>query len=71
MENSKLKQLRIEKGYSLKEFSIKTGVSTTYLNDLENGIRDNPSLDIIDKIAKGLKEDLVKVFYIIKDLNKS
>ena len=65
--NSKLKQLRIDKGYTLKALSRLTGISSTYLNSLENGYQRNPSLDIIDRIAIGLKEDLVKIFYIIKE----
>lgn len=69
--NSKLKQLRLDKGYTLKELSRLSGLSTTYLNSIENGYQRNPSLDTIDKIAIGLKEDLVKIFYIIKDLKKS
>lgn len=68
--NSKLKQLRIGKGYTLEQFSKLTGISTTYLNSLENGLQTNPTLDTIDKIAIGLKEDLVKIFYIIKDMQK-
>lgn len=69
--NSKLKQLRLDKGYTLEELSRLTGLSTTYLNSIENGYQRNPSLDTIDKIAIGLNEDLVKIFYIIKDLKKS
>lgn len=69
--NSKLKQLRLKKGYTLEELSRLTGLSTTYLNSIENGYQRNPSLDTIDKIAIGLNEDLVKIFYIIKDLKKS
>ncbi len=68
--NSKLKQLRIGKGYTLEQFSKLTGISTTYLNSLENGLQTNPTLDTIDKIAIGLNEDLVKIFYIIKDMQK-
>ncbi len=69
--NSKLKELRISKGYTLKELSRLSGVSTTYLSCIENGIQTNPSLDIVDKIARGLKEDVVYIYYIIKNIKKA
>lgn len=67
---SELKQLRIKKGYTLEKLSKLTGISTTYLSSLENGFQTNPSLDIIDRIAIGLNEDLVKIFYIIKNIKQ-
>ena len=38
-----LKQIRISKGLSLKQLSNMTNISKTYLNDLENLNRNNPS----------------------------
>ena len=62
---TKLKQLRIEKGYSLDEFSKLSGISISYLNELENGSKRNPSLDIIHKIAIALNKNIVDICYAI------
>lgn len=69
--NTELKQLRLRKGYTLQKLSKLSGLSKTYLNSIENGLQTNPSLDTIDKIAIGLNEDLVKIYYIIKNMSKS
>ena len=45
-----LKQIRLERGFTLQKLSDKTGISTTYLNDLENLYRINPSKQKIDKL---------------------
>lgn len=66
---SKLKEIRLKKGYTLEKLSKATGLSSTYLNRIENGLQTNPSLDTIDKIANELDEDLVTIFYIIKNMN--
>lgn len=49
-----LKQIRINKKLTLKQLSIKTGISITYLNDLENLYRINPSPEKIDKLCEVL-----------------
>lgn len=46
-----LKQIRMNKKLTLKQLSIKTGISITYLNDLENLYRINPSSDKINKLC--------------------
>lgn len=53
-----LKQMRIEKGFTLQSLSDKTGISTTYLNDLENLYRINPSKPILDKLLAVLEVTL-------------
>ena len=49
-----LKQMRINRNLTLKQLSIKTGISITYLNDLENLYRINPSPEKIDKLCEVL-----------------
>lgn len=65
-----LKQLRIIKVYTLEDVAKRAGISTTYLNCIENGYQLNPSLNIIEKIAIGLNEDFVDIVYIIKRMQK-
>ena len=49
-----LKKIRIKRNLTLKQLSIKTGISITYLNDLENLYRINPSYKIVNKLCKVL-----------------
>lgn len=57
-----LKQIRINRNLTLKQLSIKTGISITYLNDLENLYRINPSPEKIHKLCKvlGISEKELK-----------
>lgn len=49
--NEKLKQLRKEKGKTLKEVSKEIGTSLSAYSNYEQGIRE-PSYDILIKIAR-------------------
>jgi HTH-type transcriptional regulator, competence development regulator len=49
-----VKEIRKTKGLSLREAAKRSGVSHPYLSQLENGKNDKPSLEIINKLAKGL-----------------
>lgn len=50
----KLHQLREEKNISIRELERKTGISNSYLSQLENGKRPRPSQEVIAKIGKVL-----------------
>ena len=49
-----LKRLREEQGYSQESFADHCGLHRTYISGIERGVR-NPTVIIIDKIAKALK----------------
>lgn len=49
-----LHQLREEKNISIRELMRKTGISNSYLSQLETGKRPRPSQEIIAKIGKVL-----------------
>lgn len=49
-----LKRLRQETGWSQEEFAFECGIHRTYISGLERGVR-NPTITVLDKIAKGLK----------------
>ena len=53
-----MKKIRIEKGFTLKELSVKTNISTTYLSDLENLNRKSPSYKIMEKLTKELNKNI-------------
>lgn len=50
-----LREQRIKSNLTLEELANKTGISVSYLSRLENGIRVNPSIKIIQKIYKVLR----------------
>lgn len=54
----KIKLLRIFHEISLARFAFEINVSKSYLSELENDIRKNPSLEIINKIAMFYKISL-------------
>lgn len=49
----KLRKIRKENKLTLKELSIKTGVSISFISDIENK-RRNPSIDTLKILAKAL-----------------
>ena len=49
----RIKYLRSQKKMSIEELALECNISANYLCELENGKR-NPSLNVLDKIAKGL-----------------
>ena len=67
-----LKSLRKQSGLTQPELSSKSGVSTSIVNDLENGIR-TAGCKTIDKIARGLElnnEDRFRLVLKGIDLSK-
>jgi transcriptional regulator with XRE-family HTH domain len=47
-----LKKLRVMKGLSLRQVEELTGVSNSFLSQLESGKRDLPSIKIMNKLSK-------------------
>lgn len=47
-----LKDLRVERGWSLREFGLIVGMNKTYLGDIELGKR-NPTINSLEKIVAG------------------
>lgn len=47
-----LKDLRDERGWSLREFGLFVGMNKTYLGDIELGKR-NPTINSLEKIVAG------------------
>ena len=58
MIGEKIKKFRNEKGISLTELAERSNVSKSYLNSLERNIKDNPSINLVKRIAKELDTDL-------------
>ncbi len=60
--------LRRKKGMSQLDLSIETGISKSYISDLENG-RRNPSVLLLQRIASSLGVSLEKLFQGIVPLD--
>lgn len=60
---NKLKDKRKELEMSIYDVSEKSGLSTTYISNLENNNRANPSKDVMEKIAKALGSSVPELFY--------
>ena len=69
MIGEKIKKYRHEKGISLTELADRSNVSKSYLNSLERNIKDNPSINLIKRIAKELDIDIANILDE-EDLNK-
>lgn len=67
-----IRKLRNEKEMTIRQLELYSGVSNSYLSQLENGKRGIPSPDIIKKISNGLKVDyndlMIKAGYMDKEL---
>ena len=75
---NKMKYFRItaDPKITLEDISEKTGYSVGYLSHLENGSRENPSKEAMEKIATALGKTVPEVFYTeltveeVEELNK-
>ena len=65
----RVKYLRIQRKMSQEDLSLEINVSKNYLSDIECG-RRNPTLKLMNKIAKGLKVDLATLLLGVGDKNK-
>lgn len=65
-----IRKLRTNREMTIRQLELYSGVSNSYLSQLENGRRGIPSPDIIKKISKGLKVDyndlMIKAGYMEK-----
>ncbi len=50
----RLRRWRRARGLTQEELAKKAGVTKFYISQLETGIRDNPSLPVLQRLAKAL-----------------
>lgn len=50
-----LKDIRKNKGFTIREVAERSGVSSAYISQLENGQRGTPSPDILSKLSGALE----------------
>jgi putative transcriptional regulator len=59
---NKIKEYRKNRGYNIKEFAQKVGISESHLRKIERGV-GSPSLKVAVRIAKELKCKLDDLFF--------
>src|ERR1700744_1646493 len=55
-----LQRLRTKRGLTQGELALKAGSERTYVSRLEQG-RKNPTLELLERLAKALKVDVVEL----------
>ena len=52
---NKIRAMRLKQRLTQQQLSTRSGLSQSYINELENGRKINPSIVVLDKLAAGLK----------------
>lgn len=63
MYKNNLKEIRKSKGITIEKLSEISGVSMGYICHLEKGSRENPSKEIMEKIAMALGKTVTEIFF--------
>ena len=63
MYKNRMKEIRLNKGFTLEYVSYKSDVSVGYLCHLERGSRKNPSMQVMERIAWSLESTVADVFF--------
>ncbi|MFE5321214.1 helix-turn-helix domain-containing protein [Paenibacillus sp. NPDC056579] len=58
MIGNNISSIRKQRGFTLSELSERTGISKSYLSNIERNLKQNPSIHVMEKIASVLKVDL-------------
>lgn len=61
---NKIKIFRKEKGMTIQDVAKISNISAGYLCHLEKGTRNNPSLEVMEKISKALNKSVAEVFFL-------
>ena len=63
----RIRYLRQNKGLSIEALALEAEINRNYLGDLERGMR-NPTVVVLNKIAKALDVDLSTLFEGLREL---
>lgn len=69
MIGKNITELRKRRGYNLSELAELANVSKSYLSNIERSINKNPSLDVMQRIAKVLNVDFSTLLKPVEDLD--
>ncbi len=59
-----LKDIRKQRGFTIREVAGRSGVSAAYISQLESGQRGTPSPDILQKLSEGLESSYAQLMQI-------
>lgn len=62
--HNKIREIREQQGIKQYTLAKMTGLSEGYICHLEKGTRDNPTYNVMEKIAKALNKEVKDVFNI-------
>lgn len=60
----KIKEYRLEKGYSIQGMADMLGISRTYMSQIENGKVDNIGTKLLVSIAKCLDKKVEDILFL-------
>ncbi|WP_347548546.1 helix-turn-helix transcriptional regulator [Pseudalkalibacillus hwajinpoensis] len=61
MIGENLRKHRLKKGITLTELAQRSKVSKSYLNSLERNIKNNPSINLVKRLANELGTDIYQI----------
>ncbi|MEH6947940.1 helix-turn-helix domain-containing protein [Bacillus sp. JJ634] len=61
MIGKNIAEIRKSRGYTLSELAEKSNISKSYLSNIERNLNQNPSLQVMKKIAQVLHVDIVSL----------
>ena len=68
MIGNNISSIRKQRGFKLSELSEKTGISKSYLSNIERNLKQNPSIHVMERIAAVLNVDLKSLLKISIDV---
>jgi XRE family transcriptional regulator of biofilm formation len=68
MIGKNISSIRKQRGYTLSELSERTGISKSYLSNIERDLKQNPSIHVMERIASVLNVDLKALLKISIDV---
>ncbi|APQ72445.1 helix-turn-helix transcriptional regulator [Clostridium botulinum] len=60
---NKIKIIRNKLGLSVYKIAELTGLTPSYISNLENGHKTNPTKDVMENISESLGQTVPEVFY--------
>jgi XRE family transcriptional regulator, master regulator for biofilm formation len=70
MIGNNISTIRKLRGFTLSKLSERTGISKSYLSNIERNLKQNPSVHVMEKIAAVLDVDLITLLGIAADEEK-
>lgn len=60
---NRIKEFREKKKLSIYKIAELTGLTPSYINNLENGHKTNPTKEVMENIAAALGQTVPEIFY--------